>query len=65
MITNEQVKKLSKLAIELQRHRLTDIQKEALKVAIDKAETLSQVIKAMFVAGWAIKNSNNNQRLSM
>lgn len=61
MISNEMLKELSKLAVEMQENRLTDLQKEAFKTAIDKAETFPQLIAAMLAAGWASRNNSNHQ----
>ena len=61
MISNETLKELSKFAIEMRDCRLTDLQKEAFKAAIDKAETFPQLIASMIVAGWASRNNSNNQ----
>lgn len=61
MISNETLKELSKFAVEMQGNRLTDLQKEAFKAAIDKAETFTQLIEAMLVAGWASRNNSNKQ----
>lgn len=61
MISNEALKELSKLAVEMRGCRLTAKQKEAFKAAIDKAETFPQLIAAMLIAGRVSRNNSNNQ----
>lgn len=49
-MTEEQYKFLSKLAIENGQTKLTDLQKEALKQCVDKAQNVEELVAILITA---------------